>query len=258
MKNKNRGAQVVAIANNKGGCAKTCTTINLGAALRLKGYNVLLVDLDGQTNLTDCLCLGNSISPDLYHAMKGKPVELKPIGIDGAEGLPSFDLLSGSGDLSAINTDLAGDPEKVLHLGKILEPFRSAYDFILIDTPPAIDLLTINALYCADKVIMPMAPQRTHFEGVFKTVEVASTIADNRGKELPCKVLITLYDKRKGLHTKIAEAVRSSEIEVFTTEVREAVAVGESNLIGVDIFTYAPKCKVAEDYRNIAEEFLKV
>lgn len=258
MTKNNHGAKVIVIANNKGGCAKTCTTINLSAALRLKGFRVLAVDLDGQTNLTTCLGLADCESNDLYHAMKGQRMELKPTtAIESANGLPSFDILAGSGDLSALSTDLADDPEKVLHLTDVIEPYRKGYDYIIIDTPPAIDLLTINALYCSDAVIMTMAPQRTHLEGVFKTVEVMNTIADNRGREIPSIALLTLYDKRKGLHTKIADAVRSSGLKVFATEIREAVAVGESNLIGKDIFSYSPRSKTAEDYRNIAEEFLK-
>lgn len=255
MAKKQRKGLVLAIANNKGGCGKTCTAQNLAAALRLSGRDVLAVDLDGQANLT--LCFAQTPGAQLYNAMKGTGGTLEPVAVLPSEGnAGALDLLPACQDLAALGVEIAGRTDRAARLGAVLEPLRAKYDFVIIDTPPAADLLAINAIGAADAVIVPTDPQPLSVQGLVKTREHLAILEQLTGKARPFSVLFTRFDRRKSLHRLTAEAVKGAGVEVLPVAVRECVAFGESNAAALDVFRYAPKSNGAQDYTAAAAAVL--
>lgn len=251
MTKKKPHGRIIAVANNKGGCGKTCTAQNIGHALAsVHGLSVLLVDLDGQANLTT----GEHLEPasGLYDAMKGKGAA-EPV----ATAAPGVDMIPACRDLSALNVELSKAADRVARLAVILAPFRAAYDVILIDTPPAADILAINAFYACDEVLVTTRPLPYDLQGVAAMQSNLSTIADNRGRDIPLSVLITQFDKRKGLHKAAADTIEANGYTVLSTRIRECVAIAEANVQGQDVITYAPRSNGAQDYTAAAAELLR-
>lgn len=251
-------AKVLAICNNKGGCCKTATAQNLGAALRLDGYKVLLIDLDSQANLTACFGATLPQGVNISHAMqngKGAPSLLHLRAAEGVAGV--LDLVPASEDLAAFNVAAAQAPDRTARLAAIVSQFLGQYDFILIDTPPALDLLTINALYCADAVITPILPEPLAVSGLAKVRSAAQTIAGHKGREIPQFVVLQQFDRRNTLHKLTADTVEGAGFHVAGVRVRKAVAFPEATATGCDIFEYSPKSKGAEDYKAFAAEVVE-
>ena len=247
-------ALITAIANNKGGCGKTTTAANLGAALQRLGYGVLLVDLDGQTNLTASYGVAPTKEQTTFAALNsGAPIA--PTGIlPKGKGSGALDLLPASRDLAALDLALAGAPDRLERIARLLDAYRPAYDVILIDTPPAIGALTIGALYAADSVIITIQPQFLAVSGLVALSHAVTTIEENRGRALPFSVLLTQYDRRKSLHRLTEEQVAAA-FATFATKIRDNVALGEAPAAGVDIFRYAPRSNGAADYAALAVEY---
>lgn len=253
---KPNACQVLAIVNNKGGCGKTCTAQNLAAFLRLEGFSVLAVDLDGQGNLT--AAFGAAQAPDLYEAFM-KDTTPAAVEVRPAEGKTGkIDIIPSCRDMGALNVDLATKGRaSVAHLRRILEPMRSRYDFIVIDTPPASDLLSMSALYCSDAAIVCARPQAFDLQGVFAVRDNIEALQDARGSALPFRVLITQYDKRRSFHRAAAEAMKSAELPTFAQTIRDSTTVGEANAASLDIFEYSPRSNAAQDYKAAAREALE-
>lgn len=250
---------VITIANNKGGAGKTATAVNMAAALRLRGFDVLLMDCDGQANATISLQIpttGNTI----YDAMRDTSTNLQPVRAMGAtSGAGVLDAIPSCPDLSAIETELAQANDRVTRLGRIVEPYRDKYDVIIIDTPPTLGILTISALYAADNVIIPTQPHYLAVRGLLALTEAINTVNGYRNNTpLTPRVLFTQYDKRKGLHRMTVEQVQGAGYKVFGTLIRDNVALAECPAIGVDIFRYAPKSRGAQDYDALAAEYVKI
>lgn len=251
-------AKIVTITQNKGGCGKTTTAANMGAALRLQGLDVLLLDLDGQANLTASL----GVTPNgstTYDAIKNPRGYIEPVRILGPEGKTCgvLDLLAACGDLSAVEGELSREPDKRDRMGVFLALYGDKYDVILIDTPPALGLLTINALYCADETIITVQPQYLAVSGLMQLTEAIDTVNTARRVPLNRRVLFTMYDNRKGLHRLTVEQVAASGFPTFTAKIRDNVALGEAPALGVDIFRYSPRSKGAEDYAALCAEWMK-
>ena len=248
-------ALITAIANNKGGCGKTTTAANLGAALRRLGYDVLLADLDGQTNLTASYGLAPTAEGTTYAALNGAGTAVEPTPVLlKQKGLGRLDILPATRDLAALDLVLAAAPDRLERLAKVLNGYRSRYDVILIDTPPAIGALTIGALYAADSVIITIQPQFLAVSGLVALAQAVGTIEGNRGRSLPFGVLLTQYDRRKSLHRITGEQVAAS-FTTYATKIRDNVALGEAPAAGLDIFRYAPRSNGAEDYAALALEY---
>lgn len=250
-----RRALILATINNKGGCGKTCTAQNIAAALRLEGLNVLTVDTDGQANLTACFGLGGDTAEgqQFYKAMKGQAGTVRPVPVLPADGTAGrLDIIPAVEDLAALNAELSTDPRRAQRLGALLEPLRAQYDYILIDTPPAADLLTINAMYATDGAIITTQPQPLAVAGLLKVRDRLQIIAQNRGRALPCLVLITQFDRRKSLHRMTADAIQGAGLDICPVTVRECIALAEATACSRDIFRYAPRSNGAEDYRAAA------
>lgn len=237
-------AKVISVLNHKGGVGKTTTTINLGGALRQKGYKVLLIDLDGQANLTESLGFSAELPQTIYGAMKGEydlPIyEHK----DGLSVVPSCL------DLSAVETELINEAGRELILGKIrLYPDR---------LPPSLSLLTLNALTASDRLIIPVQAQFLAMRGMAKLMQVVHKVQQRLNSDLSIAgVLITQYDGRKNLNKSVSELVQETfQGKVFSTHIRNSIALAEAPTQGQDIFHYAPKSAGAEDYEKVCNELL--
>lgn len=250
-------AKIVTIANNKGGVGKTTTAVNLAAALRLRGYDVLLIDYDGQRNLSEALRVPTS-QGTIYDALTDPRRTVSPVRLLSVEqGVGVLDVLPSSRDLSAMETELAKASDRVTRLSGIVERWREQYDVILIDTPPALGLLSVSALYASDAAIVTTQPNYLAVRGLVQLDETIKTIATNRGRTLPYTILFTQADQRKSLHRLVIEQVRSSGYDVLTTSVRDNIALAEAPAMGTDIFRYKPRSNGARDYDAMAAEYLK-
>ena len=259
-------ARIVAIANNKGGCGKTTTAANVGAALRLRGRDVLIIDADGQANLTACLgAFPVPVGRSTFDALKApemgyiEPVRILEAGEkhpESPEYTPAgvLDVLPAVADLSAVEAALATEPDRLTRFEKFLRQYRTKYDCIIIDTPPAVGMLTISALFAADAVIIAVQPQYLAIQGLLSLTGIIEKLTDAGAPIAETRVLFTQYDKRKSLHRLTVEQVEAAGFSCFRTKIRDNVALGEAPAVGLDVFRYAPRSNGAADYGALADE----
>lgn len=248
--------KIIAVLNHKGGVGKTTTTINLAAALQQKKKRVLAIDMDGQANLTESFGLSIEEEQTVYGAMKGKyPLPLVETAV-GVTVVPSCL------DLSAAEAELINEPGRELILngliGKLLE--NRKFDYILIDCPPSLGLLTLNALTAADYLIIPVQAQFLAMRGMAKIMNVIATVQERLNPKLAIGgIVITQFDKRKTLNKSVAELVKDSFCEkVFKTVIRDNVSLAEAPIKGKNIFEYSRNSNGAKDYMALAQEVLKL
>lgn len=244
-------SKVISISNHKGGVGKTTSAINIGAGLNNLGKKILLIDLDPQANLSQSLGLITQ-ERNIYGAIRGdyplEPVEI----VKGLEVIPS------TLDLSGAEVEMSGEAGREYILRELIEPLRASYDYILIDSPPSLGLLTINAFTASDEVFIPLQAHYLAIQGLSKLLEVVEKIQKRLNKELKVGgVFITQYDSRKVLNRDVAATIEAHfKHEVFNTRVRDNIALAEAPAQGVDIFRYSPKSYGAEDYLSLATEIL--
>lgn len=244
--------KVISISNHKGGVGKTTSAINIGAGLNKLGKKVLLIDLDPQANLSQSLGLINQ-EKNIYGALKGE-YKLEPITV-----LKGLDVIPSTLDLSGAEIELSSEPGREYILKELIENVRGSYDFIIIDSPPSLGLLTINSFTAADEIIIPLQAQFLAMQGLAKLVEVVEKIKSRLNKGLKVGgVFITQYDGRKVLNRDVFETINTHfKSEVFETKVRDNIALAEAPAQGLDIFRYNAKSNGAEDYMALAKEILK-
>lgn len=249
-------AKVLAIINHKGGVGKTTTSINLGAALALRGYKSLLIDFDPQTNLTQSFGKESMDSRNIYNA-------LVDIVKDNKASLPveqlktNLGLVPSSLDLSASEIELVNEPGKEFLLKELIKPIEKDYNYIIIDCPPSLGLLTINALTAANNVIVPVQAEYLALKGMLKLIYSIEKVKHRLNKNLTFSgVIITQYDSRVNLHKTAEEQITANFDNVFQTRIRKNIALAEAQSNQVDIFEHAPKSPGAEDYSNLAEEII--
>jgi chromosome partitioning protein len=245
-------AKVISITNHKGGVGKTTSVVNIGAGLHNLGKRILLVDLDPQENLTLSVGLRN-MDINIYGALKGdykaKPITLKE----------NFAILPSTLDLSGAEVELSAEAGREYILSEILDPIKHLYDYILIDCPPSLGLLTVNALTASNEAFIPIQAHYLAIKGLSKMNEVIEKIRKRLNKELQIGgVFITMFDKRKVLCRDVVETVKSFfQDKVYETRIRENISLAEAPYTGKDIFEYNPKCFGAEDYASLCLEFLE-
>jgi chromosome partitioning protein len=243
---------VITIANHKGGVGKTTSALNIGAGLNKLGKNILLIDLDPQANLSQSLGLINQ-ERNIYGAIRGE-YELPIIQV-----LKGLNVVSSTLDLSGAEIELSGEAGREYILKELIEPIKRSYDYIIIDCPPSLGLLTINAFTSSDEIFIPLQAQYLALQGLTKLIEVIDKIKKRLNKKLKVGgVFITQYDKRKILNRDVVETIKTHfKDKVFSTKIRDNIALAEAPTQGVDIFRYSPKCFGAEDYHSLCKEILK-
>ncbi len=260
-------AIAISVVNQKGGVGKTTTTVNLGAALAAKGKKVLLIDIDAQSNLTTHLGLGHDDTEEvseapqgpqwtIYDVLKGNK-KIHDVIIQRSENLS---VVPSSLLLSAADLELGGVVGRELLLKRAIEKVRDQYDVILIDCPPTLGLLSLNALAAVDKVIVPVQSEYLALHGVRQLLDTIDQVRNVYNTNLVVGgVLICLHDSRKKLARAVADTIRAYFGQlVFSTVVRENVALAEAPAKGQTIMEYMPKSTGAEDYMALAEEVLNV
>ena len=245
--------QVIAFANQKGGVAKTTTTLNLGVALAERGKRVLAVDLDPQSNLT----MSQGIDPEeLDRTMFDVLVHKTPIDqiIESRE----IDIAASSIDLAGAELALSSMIGRERALQKALLPVRGRYDFVLIDTPPSLGLLTINALVAANGVIVPVQCEYLSLRGLVQLENTLAMIRENLNPNVAIMgILPTMFDRRT-LHAREAVEILEENFGdlVFKTRIRKTVRYAEAPVKGSSVLGYDPNGTASEAYRELAKEVL--
>lgn len=244
-------SKVITVSNHKGGVGKTTSVGNIGAGLALLGKRVLMIDLDPQANLSLMYGLMDK-DKTIYGAIRGE-YPVVPVSI-----LPGLDLVPSTLDLSGAEVEMNGEPGREFILKELLEPLRESYDYILIDSPPSLGLLTINALVASEEVFIPIQSEYLSFVGMTKLIEVIDKIKMRLNKKLRIGgVFITRYDQRKVLNRDIAKTIEQHfKDQVFNTRIRENIALAETPAQNMDIFRYSPKSAGAEDYLELCKEII--
>ena len=235
---------------------KTTTTINLAAALQLKKKRVLLIDMDGQANLTESCGLSIEEEQTVYGAMKGEyPLPLVELN-NGLAIVPSCL------DLSAAESELINEPGRELILKGLIAKLLDSrkFDYILIDCPPSLGLLTLNALTASDFLIIPVQAQFLAMRGMAKITNVVKIVRERLNPGLSIGgIVITQFDKRKTLNKSVSELINDSFCDkVFKTVIRDNVALAEAPIKGLNIFEYNKNSNGAKDYMDLALEVLKL
>jgi chromosome partitioning protein len=245
-------SKVISISNHKGGVGKTTSAINIGAGLNKLGKKVLLIDLDPQANLSQSLGLIEQ-DRNIYGAIRGE-YKLEPISI-----LKGLDIIPSTLDLSGAEIELSGEAGREYILKELIDSLRGSYDYIIIDSPPSLGLLTINSFTASDLIYIPLQAQYLALQGLAKLTEVVEKIQKRLNKDLKLGgVIVTQYDSRKVLNRDVVATIETHfKDEVFKTKIRDNIALAEAPTQGLDIFRYNPKSYGAEDYLSLCREIVK-
>ncbi len=242
---------IISLLNHKGGVGKTTSAINIGAGMVELGKKVLLIDLDPQANLT--VSLGISRQPNtIYEAMRGES-ELEPYTFK-----ENLDVVISTLDLSGAEMELINEAGREYILKELCEPLREEYDYIIIDCPPSLGLLALNALAASDYVYIPLQTQFLALQGLAKIKQVVDKVKFRLNKDLEIGgVIATMYDGRKVLNRDVVETIKKYFGEkVFETLIRDNVSLAEAPSQRKDIFEYNPQSLGAQDYMDLCREIL--
>lgn len=242
---------IISLLNHKGGVGKTTSTINIGAGMVALGKKVLLIDLDPQANLTLSLGIPRQ-KVTIYEALRGEG-DLDPYNVK-----PGMDVIVSSLDLSGAEMELINEAGREYILRELFTPFMTQYDFILIDCPPSLGLLTLNALTCSQYILIPLQTEFLALQGLAKIKQVIDKVKFRLNKNLEIGgVIATMYDSRRVLNRDVVETIiKYFGEKVFKTYIRDNVALAEAPAQRKDIFDYNAKSSGAEDYLNLCKEIL--
>jgi chromosome partitioning protein len=249
-------SRVLAIANQKGGVGKTTTAINLAASLAANDVRVLVIDSDPQGNATTGLGVEkNTGRASLYNVLLGDAAVKDAIATTEFEGLH---VISADKNLVGANLDLVDIPNREFRLRSRLEEAREDYGFIIVDCPPALDLLTLNALMAADSVLVPIQCEFFALEGISELMDTIERLKEAFGHPLKIEgILLTMYDERMNLTRQVAADLKEFfGDEVFKTVIPRSVRLAEAPSFGKPIISYDPRSRGAESYIRLAKEIL--
>jgi chromosome partitioning protein len=249
-------SRVLAIANQKGGVGKTTTAINLAAALAANDLKILIIDSDPQGNATTGVGVQKTTDrPSLYHVLLGNAVPADAVVATDFEGLH---IISADKNLIGANLEMVDIPNREFRLRERLAAIRNNFHYILIDCPPALDLLTLNALIAADAVLVPIQCEFFALEGISELMDTIERI--RAGFQHPIEVegiLLTMFDDRTNLTRQVATDLKEFFADqVFRTVIPRSVRLAEAPSFGKPILGYDPRSKGAESYIQLAKEIL--
>ena len=249
--------RIIAVANQKGGVGKTTTSINLAACLAEKGKKVLAVDMDPQGNLTSGLGVDkDSVEKSIYELIIGE-VDIKEV--INKEVLENLDIIPTSIDLSAAEIELIGVDDKEYILRNAIDQVKDQYDFVIIDCPPSLSMLTINAMTTADSVIVPIQCEYYALEGLSQLIHTVELVKDRLNSKLEIEgVVFTMYDARTNLSLQVVEIVKDNlQQNIYKTIIPRNIRLAEAPSYGLPINKYDPKSTGAESYMRLADEVIE-
>ena len=253
--------KIISVINQKGGVGKTTTVINLAAGLSMKGKKVLVIDLDPQGNATTGLGLSNNITSEasIYNVLNGKKKISEVIQSTSFENL---NLITSNVDLSGLEVETADDSRRAFKLKDELTPIlndsRATYDYILIDCPPSLSLLTIMALVASDALLVPLQTEFFALEGLTQLMKTIERIKSKLNPQLDIRgILLTMFDKRNRLSGQVEiEARNYFKEKVYSTLVPRNVRLSEAPSHGMPVLLYDRVCPGSKAYFKFTEEFL--
>ncbi len=249
--------RIIAVANQKGGVGKTTTSINLAACLAEKGKKVLAVDMDPQGNLTSGLGVDkDSVEKSIYELIIGE-VDIKEV--INKEVLENLDIIPTSIDLSAAEIELIGVDDKEYILRNAIDQVKDQYDFVIIDCPPSLSMLTINAMTTANSVIVPIQCEYYALEGLSQLIHTVELVKDRLNSKLEIEgVVFTMYDARTNLSLQVVENVKDNlQQNIYKTIIPRNIRLAEAPSYGLPINKYDPKSTGAESYMRLADEVIE-
>ncbi len=249
----------LSVSNIKGGVAKTTTAATLAAGLHKRGNRVLMIDSDPQTNLSMCFTTEPEEGDPSLYSIYSTGAKIDDVKI---EIKPGLDLIVGDFSLCSSDMEFLGKVGSLKLLGKAIQKSQGNYDYVIIDTPPNLGFLSLNAFMTSDYIITPMAADSFSLKAIRLLNETIHDVSDDIGREIPVAgILLTRYTDRtnvaKILESNVQAAADLLNTTVFESRIRQATVVQESQLVKMDLFEYAPKAPVTKDYDAFIDELLK-
>ena len=248
--------RIISIANQKGGVGKSNVAVNLPVFLSAKGKKVLLVDMDPQANAT--LSLGTNcrnLPPSIYNVLMD---QITPSAIIRKTSFFGYDIMPASPDLAGATVELVEAKNREFKLAQILKKVEEPYDFIIIDSPPSLGILTLNSLVGSKEVLIPVQCEYLALEGLGQLLDTIALVKNNLGQDLKIAgALLTMYNRKNRLSRDVAKEVRRNfPGYVFDSVIPRSVALAEAPKYGQTILQYAPGSQAAKAYRELAEELI--
>lgn len=248
--------RIIAIANQKGGVGKTTTAINLSACLAEKGQKVLAIDMDPQGNMTSGLGLDkDSIEKNIYDLMIGESDVKEVLQKDALDNL---DVIPTSIDLSAAEIELIGVEDKEYIIKNAIEKIKDNYDYVIIDCPPSLNMLTINAMTTADSVLVPIQCEYYALEGLSQLIHTVELVKERLNPVIEIEgVVFTMYDARTNLSLQVVENVKDNlQQNIYKTIIPRNIRLAEAPSYGMPINLYDSKSAGADSYMRLADEVM--